>query len=51
MIVMKRSRMPRSPRRLPVVRYHGKLYYRDDRLHELRAVDDPFNVIRFYILH
>ena len=28
-----------SPRRLPVVRIRGRLYYQDDRLQEFRAVD------------
>jgi hypothetical protein len=37
--VNKRPR--RVPRRLPIVTIDGKRYFRDDRLREYRAVDDP----------
>ena len=34
-------------RRLPIVTIDGKLYYRDDRLFEFRAVDNPHDRIRY----
>lgn len=34
-------RKTRQARRLPIVTINGKRYYRDDRLREHRAVDDP----------
>jgi hypothetical protein len=35
------------PRRLPVVYIFGRAFYRDDRLRELRAVDNPHERIPF----
>ena len=35
------------PRRLPVIRIRGRLYYQDDRLQEFRAVDDPCERVPF----
>jgi hypothetical protein len=35
------------PRRLPIVRIRGRLYYQDDRLQEFRAVDAPWDRIPF----
>ena len=35
------------PRRLPVVRIRGRLYYRDDRLQEYRATDAPWERVTF----
>jgi hypothetical protein len=37
----------RMPRRLPVVIILGRAFYRDDRLRELRAVDNPHDRIPF----
>ena len=34
-------------RQLPMVRIGGKIYYRDDRLEEFRAVDNPHDRITF----
>jgi hypothetical protein len=39
--MVKRSRLPRSPRRLPVTEIGGREYFVDFRLGELRAVDNP----------
>jgi len=36
-----------GPRALPVVVIAGRRYYRDDRLREFRAVDNPHNRIAF----
>ena len=63
-IAMKRTtredRTPRSgwapepkgdcPRRLPVVRIRGRLYYQDDRLQEFRAVDAPWDRVPFEVM-
>jgi len=38
------------PRRLPVVRIHGRLYYQDDRLQEFRAVDAPWDRVPFEVM-
>lgn len=38
---------PRLPRRLPIVMIDGKPYFRDDRLREYRAVDNPHDRIAF----
>src|SRR5262245_6850535 len=38
---------PHTPRQLPIVALAGKQYYRDDRLQEYRAIDDPNDVIPF----
>jgi hypothetical protein len=35
------------PRRLPIVRIRGRLYYQDDRLQEFRRVDDIDDRISF----
>ena len=35
------------PRRLPVVRIRGRLYFQDDRLQEFRAVDAPWERVSF----
>jgi hypothetical protein len=37
----KRSRLPRTPRQLPVVTVEGRRFFIDRRLGELRAVDNP----------
>jgi len=39
--MVKRTRLPRSPRRLPVTEIGGREYFVDFRLGELRAVDNP----------
>jgi hypothetical protein len=36
-----------SPRRLPVVLIDGKPFFRDDRLREYRAVDNPHERVSF----
>ena len=38
------------PRRLPIVRIRGRLYYRDDRLQEFRAVDAPWDRVPFEVM-
>jgi hypothetical protein len=38
------------PRRLPIVRIRGRLYYRDDRLQEFRAVDTPWDRVPFEVM-
>jgi hypothetical protein len=38
------------PRRLPVVRIRGRLYYQDDRLQEFRAVDAPWDRVPFEVM-
>ena len=38
------------PRRLPIVRIRGRLYYQDDRLQEFRAVDAPWDRIPFEVM-
>ena len=35
------------PRRLPIVRIRGRLYFQDDRLQEFRAVDAPWGRVSF----
>ncbi|MBE3109510.1 MAG: hypothetical protein IMZ46_03195 [Acidobacteria bacterium] len=35
------------PRRLPIVRIRGRLYFQDDRLQEFRRVDDIDDRISF----
>ncbi len=35
------------PRRLPIVRLNGGLYYRDDRLKEYRCISNPHDQILF----
>ena len=35
------------PRRLPKVRIRGRLYFQDDRLHEFRSVDKPWDTVSF----
>jgi hypothetical protein len=42
---------PRLPRRLPIVMIDGKPYFRDDRLREYRAVDNPHDRIAFQDAH
>jgi hypothetical protein len=37
---------PNSPRKLPVVTINGREYYVDERLRELRAVNNPHDRIR-----
>lgn len=32
---------------LPIIKYHGKKYYRDDRLQQIRNVDNPHDFISF----
>jgi len=44
---MRRSRLSRGHRKLPVVYIDGKKFYRDDRLREYREVSNPYHVIRF----
>ena len=39
-----------SPRRLPVVRIRGRLYYQDDRLQEYRAVNAPWDRVPFEVM-
>ena len=39
-----------SPRRLPTVQIRGRQCFRDDRLEEFRAVDDPFDRIPFEVM-
>ncbi|MCX5653079.1 MAG: hypothetical protein NTY65_00290 [Planctomycetota bacterium] len=36
--------------RLPIVRIRGRLYYRDDRLQEFRAVDAPWDRVPFEVM-
>jgi hypothetical protein len=38
------------PRRLPIVRIRGRLYYQDDRLQEFRAVDAPWDRVAFEVM-
>ena len=38
------------PRRLPIVRIRGRLYYQDDRLQEFRAMDAPWDRVPFEVL-
>ena len=38
------------PRRLPIVRIRGRLYYRDDRLQEFRSVDAPLDIVPFEVM-
>ena len=38
---------PPQPRRLPIVTIKGKKYFRDDRLREFRAVDNPHDRIPY----
>ena len=38
------------PRRLPIVRIRGRLYYQDDRLQEFRRVDDIDDRISFEVM-
>lgn len=42
---------PRLPQRLPIVTIDGKPYFRDDRLREFRAVDNPHDRIAFQDAH
>ena len=42
---------PRLPRHLPIVTIDGKLCFRDDRLREFRAVDNPHDRIAFQDAH
>ena len=42
---------PRTPRMLPIVQIRGKPYFRDDRLGEFRAVDDPGDRISFEVMN
>jgi len=37
-------------KQLPIVEINGKNYYRDDRLEEYRAVDNPHDVLDLYTL-
>jgi len=39
----------KTPKQLPVVKIEGKKYYRDDRLEEFRAVDNPHDRIPFSV--
>jgi hypothetical protein len=39
-----------TPRRLPIVWLDGRPYFRDDRLREFRAVDNPHDRIPFGFL-
>ena len=36
--------------RLPIIKLGDKYYYRDKRLSELRAIDDPYDSIHFEAL-
>ena len=38
------------PRRLPVVRIRGRLYFRDDRVQEFRSVDAPWDIVPFEVM-
>ena len=38
------------PRRLPIVRIRGRLYFQDDRLQEFRRVDDLDDRIPFEVM-
>ena len=38
------------PRRLPIVRIRGQLYFQDDRLQEFRAVDAPWDRVPFEVM-
>ena len=37
------------PRRLPIIEINGKKYFVDERLHQLRNVNDPFDCMNFYM--
>lgn len=34
-------------KRLAIVRYKGKKYYKDDRLRQIRNINDPFDFLDF----
>ena len=39
-----------TPRRLPIVRIRGRLYFQDDRLQEFRSVDKPWDIVPFEVM-